>query len=92
MLLSLILSTAVGFGFFYAGFSESNIITVYILGVLLTAVWTGGHFYGAIASLLSVAAFNYFFTVPRFTFQAMTPVPSHISNYALFQYYCQFFG
>ena len=73
MLLSLILSTAVGFGFFYAGFSESNIITVYILGVLLTAVWTGGHFYGAIASLLSVAAFNYFFTVPRFTFQAYDP-------------------
>ena len=73
MLLSLLLSTVVGFGFFHAGFSESNIITVYILGVLITAVWTGGHFYGAIASLLGVAGFNYFFTIPRFTFQAYSP-------------------
>ena len=73
MLLSLAVSTVVGFGFFCAGFSESNMITVYILGVLLTAVWTGSHLYGAIASMLSVAAFNYFFTVPRFTFQAYDP-------------------
>lgn len=73
MLLSLAVATVVGFGFFGAGFSESNIITVYILGVLLTAVWTGSHVYGAIASLLSVAAFNYFFTVPRFSFQAYDP-------------------
>lgn len=73
MLLSLAVATVVGFGFFGAGFSESNIITVYILGVLLTAVWTGSHVYGAIASLLSVAAFNYFFTVPRFSFQTYDP-------------------
>ena len=73
MLLSLVVATAVGFGFFAAGFSESNIITVYILGVLLTAVWTGSHIYGAVASMLSVAAFNFFFTVPRFTFQAYDP-------------------
>lgn len=73
MLLSLVGSTLVGVGFFRAGFSESNMITVYILGVLLTAVWTGSYFYGAMASLLSVAAFNYFFTVPRFTFQAYDP-------------------
>ena len=73
MLVSLLLSTAVGFGFYDAGFSESNIITVYILGVLMTAAWTNGYFYGAVDSLLSVAAFNYFFTVPRFTFQANDP-------------------
>ena len=73
MLLFLVISTVVGLGFFAAGFSESNMITVYILGVLLTAVWTGSHVYGAIASMLSVAAFNYFFTVPRFTFQAYDP-------------------
>ncbi|RHR04852.1 sensor histidine kinase KdpD [Pseudoflavonifractor sp. AF19-9AC] len=73
MLLSLAVSTVVGLGFFYAGFSESNMIPVYILGVLLTAVWTGSHFYGTIASMLSVAAFNFFFTVPRFTFQAYDP-------------------
>ena len=73
MLASLLLSSIAGFGFYYAGFSESNIITVYILGVLITAVWTNGHFYGAIDSLLSVAAFNFLFTEPRFTFQANDP-------------------
>ena len=73
MLASLLLSSLAGFGFYYAGFSESNIITVYILGVLVTAVWTNGHFYGAIDSLLSVAAFNFLFTEPRFTFQANDP-------------------
>lgn len=73
MLASLLLSSLAGFGFYYAGFSESNIITVYILGVLITAVWTNGHFYGVIDSLLSVAAFNFLFTEPRFTFQANDP-------------------
>ncbi len=73
MLASLLLSSLAGFGFYYAGFSESNIITVYILGVLITAVWTNGHFYGAIESLLSVAAFNFLFIEPRFTFQANNP-------------------
>lgn len=73
MVASLFLSTLAGLGFYYAGFSESNIITVYILGVLLTAVWTTEHVYGATASLLSVAAFNFFFTEPRFTFQANDP-------------------
>lgn len=73
MLASLLFSSLAGFGYYYAGFSESNIITVYILGVLITAVWTNGHFYGAIDSLLSVAAFNFLFTEPRFTFQANDP-------------------
>lgn len=69
-LLVLVCATLISFGFYSAGFSESNIITVYILGVLTTAVWTNGHLYGALNSLLSVAAFNFFFTVPRYTFEA----------------------
>lgn len=73
MLLALVLSSMVSLVFFYAGFRESNMITVYILGVLITAVWTSGHFYGAIGSLLAVATFNFLFTDPRFTFQANDP-------------------
>ena len=68
-LLCLAISTAVGFAFDWAGFSESNIITIYILGVLVTAVSTSGHLYGAANSLLSVLAFNFFFTEPRFNLQ-----------------------
>ena len=72
-LLCLAISTAVGFAFDWAGFSESNIITIYILGVLVTAVSTSGHLYGAANSLLSVLAFNFFLTEPRFTLQADGP-------------------
>ena len=72
-LLCLAISTAVGLAFDWAGFSESNIITIYILGVLVTAVSTSGHLYGAANSLLSVLAFNFFFTEPRFTLQADGP-------------------
>ena len=72
-LLCLAISTAEGFAFDWAGFSESNIITIYILGVLVTAVSTSGHLYGAANSLLSVLAFNFFFTEPRFTLQADGP-------------------
>ena len=73
LLASLLFSSLAGLGFYHAGFSESNIITVYILGVLITAVWTNAHVYGAIEALLSVAAFNFLFTEPRFTFQANDP-------------------
>ena len=72
-LAALVLSSMAGLAFYHAGFSESNIITVYILGVLITAVSTNGHFYGAMGSLLSVAAFNFLFTEPRFTFRANDP-------------------
>lgn len=72
-LAALILSSMAGLGFYHAGFSESNIITVYILGVLITAVSTDGHLYGAVESLFSVAAFNFLFTEPRFTFRANDP-------------------
>ena len=72
-LLVIVLATLVGCIFFAAGLRDANIITVYILGVLITAIWTRGHLFGALASLLSVFAFNFFFTVPRFTLQATAP-------------------
>lgn len=66
-------ATLIGFGFYVSGLREANIITIYILGVLLTAVWTHGHLYGVIASLLSVVFFNYFFTIPRFSLDVAAP-------------------
>ncbi len=67
------LATIIGIVFDYAGLREANIIMVYILGVLLTAIWTKGHFYGVFASILSVVVFNFFFTIPRFTLAAYGP-------------------
>ena len=72
-LMVVVLATGISFAFFAAGLRDANIIIIYLLGVLITAIWTRGHFYGALASLLSVVAFNYFFTIPRFTLQATDP-------------------
>lgn len=73
VLLIICSATLINLGLYTAGLREANIITVYILGVLLTAIWTHGHLYGALASLLSVIFFNFFFTVPRFTLEATDP-------------------
>ncbi len=69
----MIVMTGLGLCFSRFGFTESNIITVYILGVLLNAILTKSHFCGLISSLCSVLLFNYFFTEPRFTFHAYEP-------------------
>lgn len=73
MLLITSAASLINLGFYNLGLREANIITVYLLGVLIAAVWTPGHFYGALASLLSVIEFNFLFTVPRFTLAADDP-------------------
>ena len=54
----------------YLGFTESNIIMIYILGVLLTSIVTSQRVYSLVSSVASVCIFNFFFTVPRFSFAA----------------------
>ena len=66
-------ATAIGLLFYYFGLGESNIITVYILGVLITAIVTGGQFYSIAYSIVSVLVFNFFFTEPRFTLNVYNP-------------------
>lgn len=66
----LVAATLIGFGFDALGFSEANIITVYILGVLVTAVIASEMVYSLVSSAASVLTFNFFFTSPRFTFNA----------------------
>ena len=66
-------ATGIGFAFYHFGFSEANIITVYILGVLLTAVGTSARIYSIVSSLASVLVFNFFFTTPCFTLRADDP-------------------
>lgn len=66
----LVVMTMLGICFSKLGFTEANIITLYILGVLLSAILTRSHFCSLISSLCSVLLFNYFFTEPRFTFHA----------------------
>ncbi len=61
-------STMVGLLFILFGFSEANIMTVFILGVLIISVITVSPLYGVIGSLGSVLLFNWFFIEPRYTF------------------------
>ncbi len=73
ILISLLIMAAVtllGLTFRRQGFTESNIITIYILGVLLTSLFTRGYACSVLASFLSVALFNFFMTEPRLTFHA----------------------
>lgn len=60
-------ATCIGFLFYHFGFSEANIITVYILGVLITATITSSPLCSVASSIVSVLVFNYCFTEPRFT-------------------------
>ena len=69
----LILCTLIGLWFDSMGFSEANIIMVYILGVLLSAIVTRGRIYSAVSSVLSVLIFNFLFTHPHFSFEANGP-------------------
>lgn len=71
----LVLAGATGIGtlFWSLGFTEANIITVYILGVLLTSLFTKRHICSVISALVSVLLFNFLFTEPRLTFHAYEP-------------------
>ena len=66
----LVLASLVGLIFYYMGFEEANIITIYVLGVLITSVITTNRIYSLSSSLVSVLVFNYLFTEPRFSLQA----------------------
>ncbi len=66
----LLLSSLLGYLFSRLGFTEANIITVYILGVLLIAIFTESKICWVLSSVASVLVFNFLFTEPRFSFMA----------------------
>lgn len=67
------LATLLSFLFKYIKFYESNIIIVFILGVLFVARQTDGYLYGIVASVIGVLSFNFFFTEPYYTLVAHRP-------------------
>ncbi len=66
----LLVSSLIGTIFENLGFAEANIITVFVLGVLVTSVVTKHQIYSLISSIVSVLVFNFLFTEPKFTLQA----------------------
>lgn len=63
------ISLGVSFAFRSINFHESNIIIVFILGVLFVSRYTEGYLGGILASIMGVTLFNFFFTEPYFTLQ-----------------------
>ena len=72
-ILVLLAATLIGYAFYSFGFTEANIIAVYIFGVLVTSILTTNRLCGLVTSIVSVLVFNFFFTVPRFTFHFNDP-------------------
>ncbi len=65
---ALVLSTATGLAYLLdqLGLSESNVVMVFVLGVLAVTV-LAGRTLGIISSVIGVLAFNFLFTAPKFT-------------------------
>lgn len=64
----LLLATLVCYVFARSGFTEVNIITVYLLSVLLTAIMTNSRSSYVLSAVGSVLVFNYIFVTPHFSF------------------------
>lgn len=62
------LASLIGYLFKIFHISETNIVVVYLLFVLLSARFTKGYIYGIFSAIISTAAYNYLFTSPYFTF------------------------
>ena len=64
-----ILTLASGLGYLFSkvGFSEANIIAIYLLTVLLTAMVTSTRSSYVLSAIGSVLVFNFFFTYPQFS-------------------------
>lgn len=69
----MITTTLVSFLFKFMGFHESNLIMVYILGVLLVAKQTTGYTYGILTCIIAVLTFNFFFAEPYYTLYTNRP-------------------
>ena len=68
--LILAIASGISFGLHYMGFTDANVITVYILAVLVTSVVTDSKLCWVVSSAAGVLLFNFFFTTPKFSLMA----------------------
>ena len=69
----LVCSTLVSQVFSLLKFQEATIIIIYMLAVVFISQITTNYIYGFYASIISVLAFNFFFTHPLYTFNISQP-------------------
>lgn len=70
-LASISAATALGLAIYEMGLAGSVVLMLYLIVALLIATRADGFFYALLVSLGSVFAYNFFFTVPRFTLHAV---------------------
>ena len=68
--LILAIASGLSFGLHYIGFTDANVITVYILAVLVISALIDNRFCWVISSAAGVLLFNFFFTAPKFSLMA----------------------
>ena len=69
----MVAATVVGFYFRILNIHETNIVTAYLLAVLLTSRFTRGYCYGILAAVMSFLLFNWFFTEPYWSLKIYDP-------------------
>ena len=79
---ALILATCTGVGFLFSavGLAITNVVLIYILGVMGVALLTTGYVYSLLSSVLSVVVFNFFFTEP---FYSLRSSPDYFATFAV---------
>ncbi len=68
--LSLLACTLIGFLFSHLGFTDANIIMVYLLGLLMVSINTTHRAFSMVWSVISVLLFDLLFTKPQFSIYA----------------------
>ena len=79
-LLILAACTGAGFLFSHIGLAITNIVLVYILGVMGVALLTTGLGYSLLSSVLAVLIFNFFFTEPYYSLRSS---PDYFATFAV---------
>ena len=72
--------TCMGFLFSAIGLAITNVVLIYILGVMGVALLTTGYVYSLLSSLLSVVVVNFFFTEP---FYSLHSSPDYVATFAV---------
>ena len=79
---ALILAACTGMGFWFSaiGLAVTNVVLIYILGVMGVALTTTGYVYSLLSSFFSVVVFNFFFTEPFFSLRSS---PDYLATFAV---------
>ena len=78
----LILGACTGMGFLFSaiGLAITNVVLVYILGVMAVSLLTTGYLYSLLSSMLTVLVFNFFFTEPYLSLHSS---PDYFATFAV---------